>query len=98
MYARLYWSISQREDLDFNLFRDSLASWPDMKHGFEDIIRNYPYSAWNINNFAAFACIAGDKETFQSLRFRIGKTIIPGAWPENYSLDLCEYKFAAQPL
>jgi hypothetical protein len=67
-----------------------------MKRGFEDIIRRSPHSAWNINNFAAFACMAGDKQTFQSLRFRIGKTIMPDAWPSNYSLDLCEHKFETQ--
>ncbi|MGH6864015.1 MAG: hypothetical protein ACRECN_07040, partial [Methylocella sp.] len=98
MYARLYWAIQQREDLEFNLFHDSLASWADMKRGFEDVIRNYPHSAEDINTFAAAACIAGDKETFQTLRFRIGKTITPGAWPSNYSLDVCEHKFGPHPL
>jgi hypothetical protein len=63
MYTRLYWSINQGEDLEFNLFQDSLASWADMKRGFEDIIHNYPHSAWDINTFAAVACIAGDKES-----------------------------------
>lgn len=98
MYARLYWSIKLRENSEFNLFRDSLATWPEMKRGFEDIIRRYPHSAWEINTFAAVACIAGDKETFQSLRFRIGKTITPDAWPGNYSVDVCEHKFGPQPL
>jgi Domain of unknown function (DUF4034) len=96
MYARLYWVISQLEELDFNLFHDSQASWTDMKRGFEDIIRNYPHSAWDINTFAAAACIAGDKETFQTLRFRIGKTTVPKAFPSNYSLDVCEHKFETQ--
>jgi hypothetical protein len=50
-----------------------------MKRGFEDIIRNCPHSAWDINILAVVACIAGDKETFQTLRFRIGKTIAPAA-------------------
>ena len=37
--------------------------------------------------------VRGDKETFESLRYRIGKTITPEAWPPNYSLDVCEHKF-----
>ena len=97
--ARIFQTLSSRliqENEEFNLFRDSLATWPEMKRGFEDIIRRSPHSAWNINNFAAFACMAGDKQTFQSLRFRIGKTIMPDAWPSNYSLDLCEHKFETQ--
>jgi Domain of unknown function (DUF4034) len=96
IYARIYRNMSAQETEEFNLFRDSLASWPEMKRGFEDIVRPYPHSAWNINNFAAFACMAGDKETFQNLRFRIGKTITPDAWPSNYSFDLCEHKFETQ--
>jgi Domain of unknown function (DUF4034) len=62
MYTRLYWAINQREDLEFDLFQDSLTSWADMKRGFEDIIRNYPHSALDINTFAAVACIAATRK------------------------------------
>lgn len=98
MYARLYWGISQNEVPSFSLFRDSLATWPEMKRGFEDLVRLYPHSAYNLNNFAAAACMADDKTTFQSLRFRIGKNVTPESWPSNYSLDLCEHKLALQSL
>jgi Domain of unknown function (DUF4034) len=97
LYARLYWA-ADCDCEDFSLFRDSLASWPEMKRGFEDIIQRYPHSAFDLNKFAVYACIAGDKETFQSLRFRIGKLLTPQAWPSNYSIDLCEHKFALPPL
>jgi hypothetical protein len=98
MYARLYWAADCNCGDKFNLFHDTLASWPKMKKGFEDIMKLYPHSAWNLNQFASYACQAGDKETFQSLRFRIGKNVTPEVWRSNYSLDLCEHQFPEQPL
>jgi hypothetical protein len=97
LYARLYWSILQPEYSGLNLYRDTLAKWPQMKQSFEDIVRLYPHSAFNMNNFAAAACMAGDKATFQRLRLAIGKNVMVEAWPTNYSLDLCERNFAMQP-
>ena len=41
-----------------------------MKKGFEDIVERYPHSAWDMNNFAAFACRAHDGDTYRTLRFR----------------------------
>ena len=69
-----------------------------MKSRFEDLIRLYPHSAWMMNKYAAYACIADDKETFQRLRLRVGKMIMSNAWPQNNSLDLCDHKFPTQPL
>jgi len=82
----------------FNLFKDTYASWPRMKKGFEDLMHLYPHSKWNLNMFASFACQAGDKKTFQEVRFRIGKSVVPEAWRSNYSLDLCEHQFPNQSL
>lgn len=98
MYALIYWKLAQDLDLQANLYSTTAANWAEMKQGFKDLIALYPHSAFNFNRFAAAACEAGDKETFQSLRFRIGKVVTPEAWPSNYSLDLCEHKFATQPL
>ena len=98
MYARLYWSVDSCGCELSNLFRETQASWPDMKHGFEDLIRSYPHSAWIANKYAVYACMADDKDTFQAQRLRIGKMITPDAWPSNCSLDLCEHKYPTQPL
>lgn len=98
LYARLYWSLFEREDPGFNLFSNTLATWPRMKQGFQDLARLYPHSAYNMNNFAAAACMAGDKATFQSVRFLLGKSVMPEVWPTNYSFDNCEHKFALEPL
>ncbi len=91
LYARLYWVVSG--DPEVKLFEDTFASWPRMKQGFEDMMARHPKSKWNLNNFAKFACMAGDKETFLKLRAQIGTGVVDAAWPENTSLDLCETKF-----
>jgi hypothetical protein len=93
MYARLYWSASQGLPKDVKLFRDTLASWPKMKSGFEDLMARHPKSKWNLNNYAKFACMAEDKKVFLALRRKIGKDVIDAAWAQKPSLDLCEVKF-----
>ena len=91
MYARLYWVADQYSDV--KLFKDTFASWPKMKQGFSDLMARHPKSKWNLNNFAKFACMAGDKQTFLKLRKQIGEGVLDAAWPQNTSLDLCETKF-----
>lgn len=91
MYARLYWVAG--DDSKVTLFKDTFVSWPKMKQGFEDMMARHPKSKWNLNNFAKFACMAGDMQTFLALRKQIGREVMDAAWPENTSLDLCETKF-----
>lgn len=90
LYARIYWFLNQIESFDFRIFEDSHASWDLMKKGFEDLMARYPNSYWNLNNFASFACRAGDKKTYQGIRKRIGKEVFHMAWPSNYSLEICD--------
>ncbi len=91
MYARLYWAADGDEGV--RLFKDTHASWSKMKLGFEDLMVRHPKSKWNLNNFAKFACMAGDKKTFLTLRQQIGSNVMDAAWQGNTSLDLCETKF-----
>jgi hypothetical protein len=98
MYARLYVAVDECGCSGFSLFRDTRVSWPKLKSAFEDLIRLYPHSAWNMNEYAAYACMAGDKASYVNIRFRLGRAVIAGAWPQTYSLDSCEHQFAAQPL
>jgi len=93
MYARLYWSASGGLLPGTSLFKDTRATWPKMKQGFEDLMARHPKSKWNLNNFAKFACMANDKVTFLKLRDQIGRDVVDAAWPPNTSLDLCETKF-----
>jgi hypothetical protein len=92
MYARLYWYASERLPIDTKLFKDTRASWPKMKRGFDDMMSQYPKSKWNLNNFAMFACMAEDKETFLALRNKIGNDVMRDVWRHDTSLELCEIK------
>ncbi|MEQ1638994.1 MAG: hypothetical protein ABL903_20220 [Methylococcales bacterium] len=93
MYARLYMYINEELPRDEKLYKTTLASWPDMKRSFEDMMTQYPSSNLNLNKFAMFACVAEDKETFLKLRRTIGKDKLRWVWPRNNSLELCELKF-----
>ncbi len=94
-YAWLYAQISAQRRIEFDLFDDSLASWPRMKASFSELVKRYP-SADNLNEFAAFACRAGDKETFLNLNVKIQGHIVDAKWPSNYSRDLCTRRFTQE--
>lgn len=98
LYARLYMKVDECDCGGFDLMRDTLVTWPDLKRGFDDLVRLYPHSGWNLNRYAAYACIAKDRDTYLSLRARIGGAPILAAWPHNHSLDLCDHTFPTQPL
>lgn len=69
-----------------------------MKRGFEDLTVRCPHSGWLVNKYAAYACMADDRGTYVRLRQQIGKFVTPDAWPQAYTVDLCDHKFPAQPL
>lgn len=98
MYARLYMFAAECDCGDVEILRDTLATWPELKRSFEDLVRLYPHSGWYSNKFALYACLAGDKATYLDLRRRLGGATMPWAWPHNHSFDLCEHQFAATPL
>lgn len=83
MYARIYWFASQLEYGE-RLFQDTQATWPKMKRGIIDVLKRYP-DPWNINNFAHFACIAGDRDTTARLTARIQEPI-SDAWAKDRTL------------
>ena len=87
IYARIYWFASQTE-FDNDLFTSSLAVWPLMKDGFDDVVASYP-DAWNLNNYAKFACLARDKPKTRELLRRIESTIVHEAWRPASLLKEC---------
>lgn len=98
-YARVYWYISQAEYLpNGSIFKDTEVSWPLMKKGFEDLLARYPHSAWNLNAFAGFACLADDEATLRKLWPRIGAFFMPPAWPEGVNMRACAEKADGTPL
>jgi hypothetical protein len=94
MYARIYWFASQRE-FDTDLFRSSKAMWPKMRAGFEDVISRYP-DAWNLNHYAKFACLAGDRATAGTLLARLPGEPIASAWEPASLLAECRRWTAAR--
>jgi len=64
------------------MFQDGSTDWSRMKAGFEELVSAYP-DPWNINNFARFACIAGDWRTMGRLSEKIGEAPIPAAWHDD---------------
>lgn len=87
MYTRIYWDASQTEFND-DLFENSKASWPLMKAGFNDIVATYP-SYWNLNSFAKFACLAGDKPKTKELTTRLAGHIEHEAWSTDVNAAEC---------
>jgi hypothetical protein len=78
LYTRIYWNLWSYRQVD-DLFRATGISWGKMKVGFDDIVAKYP-DPWNVNNYAKFACMAGDKEKTRELLTKIGDKPIPRAW------------------
>lgn len=71
-----------------NLYGGNFPSWPKTRDSWSALIGLYD-TPYNLNAFAAHACMANDKGTFQFLIAKIGKNVIPEVWPGNYSYDLC---------
>lgn len=86
MYARIYWYAAQ-DGYDDTLFFASFARWDRMRAGFEDVIARYP-DQWNLQNYAHFACQAGDAETVARLLPRL-QSPISQAWQGRPSFAEC---------
>jgi hypothetical protein len=78
MYARIYWSAYQIE-FGNELFSRTKVDWSRMSVGIDDVLARFP-AQWNINNFAHFACLAGDREKARSLIAMIEGPPIHLAW------------------
>lgn len=87
LYARIYWSASQFQFGD-DLFTRSEANWADMKRGIADVLARYD-DDWNRNNFARFACLAGDRELAGELLRKIADRPLPAAWRNRVVYEKC---------
>ncbi|SEL93098.1 protein of unknown function [Variovorax sp. YR750] len=92
MYARIYWFASEAQ-FGNDLFTNSLARWPQMKAGFDDVIAKYPDS-WNMSSYAKFACLAQDRATTAQLLKRVGVSGEPKAWPKGMLKACTDWAFA----
>lgn len=94
MYARIYWTedCDCDEALSFGSGAD-LPAWPALRQGFRDLLKRYPQDLWNSNKFAALACRAGDGESYNAMRRKIGKHIYKNQWHSSYSPEVCDLRF-----
>lgn len=96
-YTRLYVAAAE-DQFSHALFEVSLANWPKMKQGFEELIeREKSFS--RINSFAYIACLAKDKATLKAQLKAMGNEKPDlEKWGENSerSYQSCK-RFANEP-
>lgn len=93
MYARLYGYLEQFLDPQESIFKTTSVSWPRMKTGYQDHLKQIPSDHFQHNLFARFACEAGDGPTFLTERKKLGAQIDADAWNGPLSLEVCDAKF-----
>ncbi|WP_294953845.1 hypothetical protein [Sulfurovum sp.] len=77
-YARFYWVASQLIYKD-DLFTKSDVNWSIMSKGIDDVLKEFP-SRWNLNYFAYFSCMAGDKDKTKYLLSQIQNNLNKYPW------------------
>lgn len=81
LYARLapgFW------DAEWTNFSDQRVSWNKLKQGYLDMEKRFPNSPYNLNNFALYACMAGDLEVARDLLQKIGNAPYLKSWEEPF--------------
>ena len=68
-YTRLWWSVEFRGT---QLFAPGKADWNTFRQGFEEMMKRYPDSQFNLSYFLRFARIADDKVTGRKLLAKLG--------------------------
>ncbi|HLX24218.1 MAG TPA: hypothetical protein VKR38_12795 [Usitatibacter sp.] len=84
MYADLYASAGRMVQGDF--FRDTRASWPLMRHAFEDASAR---GLANPNTYATYACMARDRETTRRLLGELGTYANLGMGRDTFTTESC---------
>lgn len=80
LYARIYWAASTSY-YQATLFESDI-DWEKMKRGIDDVLARYP-DQWNINNFAYFACLSGDKSKTRELIHRVSGSAEYKVWARS---------------
>ncbi|SFB47337.1 hypothetical protein SAMN03159300_105225 [Janthinobacterium sp. 344] len=91
MYGWMYSSAALGQ-YQHGLFKDTLAEWPLIQQGYEDILERYPDAVGRRNRYAYFACMAQDKATLQEQLAKIGTGLKISEWGDNgeRSLEGCQ--------
>ena len=70
-----------------NIFRESKASWPKTKEGFELMRQRYPESLELASAYCRMACIAEDRATAKQLFDRLGGNVFSYIWSNRELLE-----------
>jgi len=65
-YAHIYLHAAEAR-YGLQLFKLTVADWPDLKAGIHDVLKPLKYSPWHQNYFGMMACLAGDKDEAKTL-------------------------------
>jgi hypothetical protein len=76
-YARVVWSM---KNFYRNVFKQTKASWPETRDGYQALMQKYPDSLQLVNEYAFLASNAGDKPEARRAFDRIGNSVDPFIW------------------
>ena len=85
LYSDLYTQVLQSYSGD-DFFRETSASWPILRHAFEEQVAR---GAADLNRYATFACVARDRETTARLLSQLGDKANLGHDIEGFSSEAC---------
>jgi hypothetical protein len=91
VYARLYSLYADLEGDDTDVFKDAYASWSQVREGYEQMLSRNPRSESLRNLYAAFACRAGDAETYVAARSQM-RRVVQSAWTKKFSPEACDLR------
>jgi hypothetical protein len=97
MYARLYGYVGQDIVENEILFRATPASWPLMRTGYLEHLKQVPSDNYRHNLLVRYACEAGDRKTYLEYRPILDKQMNADAWQGPLSALVCDEKFKYRP-
>lgn len=86
-YARVGWHLAGLYTFP-GVLQMGLIDWERMKGAINDVLERFP-DPWNLNNFAKFACEAGDVETARVLLARAYEAPVLRVWDDSENFEQC---------
>lgn len=87
LYARLYWAVADNSYANA-AFADTDKRKQKLVQAMEDVLHLYP-DQWNIQHFAYFSCINGEKAETKRLIKRMHGKLISDAWANKDVFNQC---------
>lgn len=93
-YARLYWSYSDLEGENADIFRDVFAKPDVMGLGLAVMMKHYPRSDYIANMAGRLACESNQRLEYIVFHNAMPKRYSASAWSPNFTVKTCDKKFA----